>query len=160
MAARSYYDLSPDEKASLVERFLKYVPLAEEGECWEWQGPKSGNGYGHLSVGKSIALGAHRLSYELHRGPAHKMCVLHRCDNPLCVNPAHLWLGTQSENIQDRTSKGRTAAKLTPKTVQEIRVRHANGETMASLAARHNVDPSTIRGIITGRTWKHVVGNN
>lgn len=78
------------------------------GDCWVWKGSKAGAGYGVLGIDyKSVY--AHRFSYELHFGPIpDNLCVLHKCDNPPCVNPDHLFLGTQLDNMDDRNRKGRT----------------------------------------------------
>lgn len=77
--------------------------LVSSNGCWLWTGPIGGNGYARFK-GRD----AHRLSYEMHRGPiAPNMAVCHQCDNPLCVNPAQLWLGTIRENALDMVAKGR-----------------------------------------------------
>ncbi len=94
-----------------IERFWKLVKKTET--CWIWVGKgKSGGGYGQIKIkGKNVS--AHRFSYELHNGRIpkgdgyHGTCVLHTCDNRLCVNPQHLWLGTNADNIHDMERKGR-----------------------------------------------------
>lgn len=90
----------------VATRFFEKV---EKGPgCWEWQGPKNGpKGYGLIEIdGKKVL--AHRWSYEHHKGPIeHGLYVCHECDNPKCVNPSHLWLGTARDNIQDAITKGR-----------------------------------------------------
>jgi hypothetical protein len=99
-----------NQKASLEERFWTRVSWGPADRCWPWTGAGRGNGYGHVhrsGRGATTTL-AHRLSWEIHHGPIPEgLFVLHRCDNPRCVNPAHLFLGTQKTNIHDMIGKGR-----------------------------------------------------
>lgn len=87
-------------------RFWEQVDTS--GDCWVWKGYTLPNGYGSISInGKHVFV--HRFSYSLHFGKIpDELCVCHRCDNPPCVRPDHLWLGTQQDNIADRNRKGRT----------------------------------------------------
>lgn len=92
--------------AKTKERFAAKA-LLMSNECWEWQGPRTSQGYGQFkSFGEQLA---HRVSFILHIGPLPKdACVLHRCDNPPCVNPEHFFLGNRDVNNKDRAAKGRT----------------------------------------------------
>lgn len=98
-------------RCSPVWRFWTRVEKQKTGKrCWIWQGRKSGE-YGHFEI-NGKAMYVHRFSYELHNGPIPKgLFVCHACDNPPCVNPKHLWLGTHRENIQDWVKKGRISRK-------------------------------------------------
>jgi DNA-binding CsgD family transcriptional regulator len=107
---------------------------------------------------------AHRVAWFLEHGsiPAGQH-VLHRCDNRLCCNPAHLFLGTNLDNIADRHAKGRTArgsdngrARLTPDAVIIVRRLASHGATKASLARRFAVSETTIRQAVQRKTWKHL----
>jgi hypothetical protein len=91
-----------------MDRFFNKVKVNTVNDCWEWQAAKNTKGYGVFSFkGKDVK--AHRWSYEYHNNISlnPKECVCHRCDNPVCVNPDHLWIGTQQDNIQDMIAKGR-----------------------------------------------------
>jgi HNH endonuclease len=103
-------------KRSLEERFWEKVDKRGPDECWEWTGGRFGPGYGALSRDReSGPAPAHRLSYEFAYGPIHDgLHVLHRCDNPPCVNPAHLWAGTHDDNMADRHAKGRSRGPGNP----------------------------------------------
>lgn len=135
--------------------------------CWIWQRQKSSTGYGKITV-SSKKLFAHRVSYEVFKGniPENKI-VMHTCDNPSCVNPDHLKLGTQKENIQDMFSKGRNPPRnqqchgesngqaiLTSPQIKEIRRRINSGSKQIDLAKEYNVSKQTISAIFTGISWK------
>lgn len=116
-----------------VGRFWSKVDRSGDG-CWEWQACRTSNGYGHSHTHTGMRY-SHRISYTLTCGPIPDgMHVLHRCDNPPCCNPAHLWLGTHDDNQADKVTKGRQAAgesvgtsKLTDHQVAEIRRRYVRG---------------------------------
>ncbi len=142
--------------------------LAENG-CWEWTSTTH-NGYGQFESGgismpalKSKKRGAHQVSYEAYHGAIPKgLVVRHTCDNPLCINPDHLILGTQADNVSDREARGRRkdingeqigTAKLTSDDILKIR---SSSEPLSVLAERYGVHKSNISLIRSGKSWKHL----
>lgn len=153
----------------LEVRFWRFVDKLGPDECWEWKGSKA-LGYGQLSRGPNMApWKAHRLSWAFANGrmPERHEHVLHECDNPPCVNPAHLHLGDPAMNAKERKERGREAppevkarpgelngcAKLTWAAVREIRSTNKDVSS-AELARRYSVDPALIRRIRSGQSWK------
>lgn len=135
------------------------------GECWHWSGCYSRDGYGVLTVGRGTQRRVHRVAYEAFVGavPA-GMLVCHRCDNPRCFRPDHLFLGTHSDNVKDMHRKGRAKvpvgerhpqAKLSAQAVHEIRARRARGDRLVAIAADYGVAFQTVSSICTGRAWRH-----
>lgn len=133
----------------LTERFWSRVLRAGDDECWIWTGTSSARGgYGLMPVnGRSTRVP--RIAWELHNGVIPSgMCVLHRCDNPKCVNPGHLFLGTHHDNALDRKLKERTFAKLTHVQAATIRSEVEAGATQTSVAKRYAVSVRTIYRIV------------
>lgn len=129
-----------------------------EGACWQWRGRVQTNGYGVVDVARRKQARAHRFAWELTNGPipAGRM-VLHECDNKLCVNPSHLFLGDATANMRDMARKGRHGrAKLTADTVRVIRARRASGESLAVLAGEFGVTQSCISCVARRLVWAHV----
>ena len=96
---------------SFRDRFLSKIELIPFHECWEWVAHTDKDGYGTISKienGKKRTLKAHKVSFEFYHGPINKFWVLHKCDNPGCVNPRHLYLGTAKDNAIDRENRGRS----------------------------------------------------
>jgi hypothetical protein len=151
--------------ADIIRRFDRFVSKSDDG-CWEWTGSRGPKGYGHFTINeadKPRTYKAHRVAYKLATG-VHPgaMLVCHSCDNPSCVRPAHLFLGTGKDNAADRDRKGRggklfgTAnpeAKLNPAAVREIRL---STLSPGKEAARHGVTRRAILAVREGRTWSHV----
>jgi len=141
-----------------IERFWKYVVVSSSEECWEWVGAHFGSGRPSFKYNCKPML-AYRFSFWIHTGhwPG-GLCVCHSCDNFNCVNPKHLWLGTQKDNIHDATIKGHRATKLTENEVRKIRGQYDAGDiTMAKLAEEYNVCPATVCLIVNNKRWKHII---
>jgi len=136
--------------------------------CWLWKAGKNQNGYGLIRANGKERL-AHRLAWELTNGPIPKgMCICHKCDNPACINPNHLFLGTQKDNIKDMDGKGRrgtngvygervNTTKLTNNAVLEIRALHKNGHSCQCLSERFGVSHTQIWRIVSGHQWKSIL---
>ncbi len=147
-----------------AERF--WAKVNKTDRCWLWTAATlTDGGYGTMTVrrgGRTVSKRAHRLSWELHFGeipPGMEVC--HRCDNPLCIRPDHLFLGTHTDNMRDMARKGRgnqgerhSAAKLSDAQVADIRRRRANGERQCDLAKEYRVADSHISHIIKGKVRK------
>lgn len=144
-----------------LERLLSKVKIDGGTGCWNWLGCKLNTGYGQIWAG-GRARSTHRLSFELHRGviPA-GMNICHRCDNRLCINPDHMFLGTNAENMADKVSKGRQArgesiaqSKLTEEDV--IAIRASKGISQTSIAKQFGVSHDLIALVRSRKIWRHV----
>ena len=147
------------QRIPIEDRFWRFVRKTET--CWLWIGAKNSMGYGATCI-DAHTTSAHRTSWILHYGPIPKqICILHRCDIPLCVNPVHLFLGTLKDNTQDAIKKGRfdpvkQNAKLTENEVRNIRKLHSQGMTLRKLETIFPVSDSCISDIILRKSWKHI----
>jgi hypothetical protein len=153
-----------DITENLVNRFEAKVKVGRG--CWAWQAAKTPLGYGFIKINGRM-VGAHRASWLIYRGeiPPGKN-ILHECDNPNCVNPNHLSVGTQSKNISDMVKRGRGRiprgeghylTRLTNADVVDIRGKYANGNvTQRELAKEYGVDRSSISKICSRKNWKHI----
>lgn len=157
-----------------------WAKVDRSGECWLWQGGLDKDGYGKFQVTLSRAglpprahtpqrhVRAHHFAYELARGaPAFGALLMHSCDNPRCVRPDHLRVGTPAENYADSRAKGRNTrgernanAKVTADDVRAIRAAVRSGARVRDLAARYDLQAGTIYSIARGRIWKHVAEND
>ena len=155
---------------SQEERFLAHVERGSSSECWVWTGPTF-KGYGSFSIqrapGQQTTIGAHRWAYNHWVSPIPEgFIVCHRCDNPPCVNPAHLFVGTHRDNAIDRERKGRGAALrgsqrsqavLTEEIVMQIWALYVPGRYAAKrIAQQLGLKQGTVQGVLSGYTWAHL----
>lgn len=156
---------------NVLARFWAKVQRGSSDECWPWQATRTG-GYGMFRISVSKHARAHRFSYELAFGPIPDgMFVCHRCDNPPCCNPAHLFLGTPEDNAFDSAMKRRMHPQTNPETyrgerngrarvsasdVPEIRRLAASGVRRARIAEAYGISRETVTAITTGKSWAHI----
>lgn len=153
---------------NIIKRFWAKVKIGTSNECWEWTANYIRNGYHYglfmVSSGKFEL--AHRVSWKIKNNKEipSGLCICHRCDNPSCVNPEHLFPGTHQDNMRDMTSKGRNVtrkgernnrSKLTQSQVQEIRTKSAF-TTQVQLAKDYRVSQAAIWYILRNRNWKDI----
>lgn len=170
------FELKIGNKVNGIEpivRFRKKVKINKKNGCWEWQGYRDRNGYGTFST-KFKMMKAHRFSYEYYNKKIpDNMLVCHTCDNPCCVNPEHLWLGTDCDNHRDMVKKGRFrtvygedcgSSKLSNNEVLHIRIffnKNKNKMTKVKIirlfSKKHEVSTVTIERILYNSTWKKFI---
>lgn len=156
-----------------TSRFFSSISIDDGPDgCWNWTGKKDPHGYGYFCyMGEQKA---HRSSWVLHFGEipettnGARTCVCHRCDNPNCCNPSHLFLSNQRGNLEDMRNKGRAkaclgedkkTAKLTVKDVLWIYSRRDSGQTVRLVAQQFGVGPSAVQAIWSGRKWRSVTNH-
>jgi len=161
-------DLSDIER---ITRFWNKIDIKSSDLCWEWKAYKNKAGYGRFAVGnKKTPQLSHRLAWIYHYNIEeipNNLCVLHKCDNPACCNPNHLFLGTQKENIKDMIDKNRFSpghlpgekngnSKLKPEQVIQIRNLFLTGETQRKIAKIFGISPYVAWAIKKRKIWKHL----
>ena len=158
----------------VAERYWSKVDRSGgSGACWPWTAARHGQGYGLFTQDGKLHR-AHRVAWSLTHGAIpksvgfHGTCVLHRCDNPPCCNPEHLFLGTHFDNMRDMSNKGRAAqpdnrgercyaAKLTAADVRQMRRLSAHGASSSDIAKAFDVSQPAAWRIINGQRWTHVL---
>lgn len=166
------YNDGMGKQMNMEQVFWSHV--AKSDDCWAWTASLNRKGYGQFefSVPSRRTIRAHRASWTIHFGEVPPgMWVLHKCDNPACVRPDHLFLGTNVDNVRDKINKGRQVkgighycARFTEDQVRSIREEHIRGlspgkmrvGSMRYLAKKYGVGFSAIQSIINRRTWKHL----
>jgi len=142
--------LLPLKPVITAEQFWPHVVIKAADECWEWQGVRRRDGYGHATR----RLYAHRAAWELTNGPIPRgLHVCHHCDNPPCCNPSHLFLGTDKTNHYDAAMKGRRAQKLTPAIVRTIRNLVASGTRQRAVARVFSISQPMVGYIARRDMW-------
>lgn len=173
--------LGPETLDEFLFRTKRIERVPALGLCWEWTGARkqpqqaASSGYGVVKrQGKFLLV--HRLVFECVKGGALRPALIthnyrrtrsivrHRCDNPCCIRPDHLWSGTQADNMRDRTARGRHGrlgkpgrpVKLSAELVTAIRLARTQGESQRSIARRFGVSQPAISAVVHRRTWRHV----
>ena len=139
-------------RSNTLEDFHTKYLVDVQTQCWKWQGHKDKRGYGKWRW-RSKNWPAHRISMLIDGNDPQGYQVNHHCDNPSCVNPQHLYLGTQQDNMRDRTVRGRTHNKLTQEQVLSIR---ADTDTYRTIGKKYNVTHDAVYKIKKRKTWAHI----
>ena len=149
-----------------IDLFMSHVKAAPSG-CHEWQASTGTHGYGQVTIA-GVMRRTHRVAYEIAFGEIPEgMSVCHTCDNPKCVNPEHLFAGTQTDNMRDASVKGRIVIPhpsgerhpesiVTEDDVRSMRTDNGRGQSLSSLAKRHGISKSQVFRIVRRESWAHI----
>lgn len=142
-------------RTSFLERFFSKVQITDA--CWIWFGAKAQDGYGRMHARNATEIYAHRFSWEFfNRSPVPDgLLVIHSCDFPSCVNPKHLFIGSDKDNQVDACRKGRKAKKLTWCDVEVLRERAQQGHSIIGLARDYGIGKSYAYQVVKGIFWKY-----
>lgn len=156
--------INPKHLMNREEFFQSFIKKDNKTECWLWTGLQKG-GYGSFAFNRKEEL-VHRIMHERHNGVLKKgFNVCHSCDTPLCVNPKHLWLGSQSDNVHDMISKSRDrkaygennhASTITEQDARNIKLKYKEGMKMIDIHKLLNISYRVIQHVCRGESWKHV----
>jgi HNH endonuclease len=144
----------PRTRKPLASRFWPKVHKTET--CWLWTGGTTKDGYGILADEDGTLIYAHRAAWKLTHGDPGDQDVLHRCDNPPCVNPDDLFLGSAKDNGQDMAKKRRGTSTLSPEQVREVRALSKSGVSMYAIADRFGLSQAAIWYVVRRKTYTHV----
>lgn len=148
-----------ETKPNTHETFLGRIKISENG-CWEWQHSRDVRGYGKISINGTYWR-SHRYAYQYYKGDIGELSVLHKCDNPPCCNPDHLFLGNTYENAIDMLKKGRGGTtKLTLDDVFEIRELAVLDIPRIVIAEYLGIKRRTVDNVINGKRWSHLTNEN
>ncbi len=164
-------EMTPEQKLERLKKSFEKHVIRKEG-CWGWKGSLARGNYPVMSCRPTIGPDrGHRASWVIHKGPIPDgKFVCHHCDNPICTNPDHLWIGTQKENNDDKIRKCRQAntkpphkvgiengaSKLSEVQVKEIKILLEKGLTSREIGRQYDVSKTTILRIKNGTHWKHI----
>lgn len=146
-----------------AERFAKHVIPEPNSGCWLWTGSLNSRGYGNFKVAGKVR-SAHRVAFEIEHSTSipSESSVCHRCDNPGCVNPEHLFLGTHQDNMLDRQRKGRSRGPLgeanarTALSADDVSAIRKDSRSLRAVAEQYGLSTSGVHGIRNRKSWRHV----